>query len=406
MIALSVFCACTLGAMALAVTMLGAIAALIWAYLLFARGMFWRTRPAVGTPEHAHRRVVAVMPARNESVTVGRAVLSLLTTAAVTHVVLVDDGSTDGTADVARSAADSASAGGRLTILQAAPLPPGWSGKLWALEHGIARARAMTPDYLLLTDADVVHAAQTVDTLIAIAEGGRYDLASLMVKLQCRTVSEKLLIPAFVYFFFMLYPPRWTADPQRQTAGAAGGCILIRPQALERCGGVKAIRHEIIDDCALARRVKESGGRVWLGMSSDSASLRQYDTFAEIAKMISRTAFSQLRHSVLLLTTTIIGLAIMFIATIALLFSGVRMAIVLGALAWAMMTVSYVPMVRCYGGNLIWAVTLPAAAVFYMGATLTSAVKYWCGRGGEWKGRVQDQAGGLHSEGDAATQSQ
>jgi hopene-associated glycosyltransferase HpnB len=233
---------------------------------------------------------------------------------------------------------------------------------------------------------------ENIATLVSIAEAGGYDLASFMVKLHCGTLAEKFLIPAFVFFFFMLYPPPWIRDSRRRVAGAAGGCILIRPEALERAGGMAAIRGEVIDDCALARAVKSSGGRVWLGLTESAASARPYQTFAEAGRMISRTAFNQLQHSVWLLLFSLAGLAVTYLLPPALLLSGQRWPVILGASAWLLMTTAYLPMVRFYRLNFLWALTLPLVAVFYMCATLHSAVRYWSGRGGLWKGRVQDPA--------------
>jgi hopene-associated glycosyltransferase HpnB len=241
----------------------------------------------------------------------------------------------------------------------------------------------------LFTDADVAHTPETLGRMLAIAGGGR-DLVSFMVKLQCRTLAEKLLIPAFVFFFFMLYPPAWVGDPRRGTAGAAGGCILIRPAALARAGGLERIRDQIIDDCALANAVKRSGGRLWLSLTESSASLRPYESLAEIGRMISRTAFNQLRHSAWLLLATLFGLAIAYLAPPVLLFAGRGAAAALAGAAWAAMTLSYLPMVRFYRLRPAWALNLPLAAAFYAGATIHSALLYWSGRGGRWKGRVQD----------------
>lgn len=215
-----------------------------------------------------------------------------------------------------------------------------------------------------------------------------------MVKLHCRSVAEKLLIPAFVFFFFMLYPPAWIPDSRRATAGAAGGCLLIRPEALARAGGIAAIRGEIIDDCALARAVKGSGGKIWLGITDNSVSIRPYDTFAEIGSMVSRTAFNQLHHSALLLLGAVVGLAVTYLLPPSLLFSRHAVPVVLGAAAWAGMTFAYLPMIRFYRLNPLWAFTLPLAALFYLGATIHSAIKFWLGHGGEWKGRAQDRTPG------------
>jgi hopene-associated glycosyltransferase HpnB len=213
-----------------------------------------------------------------------------------------------------------------------------------------------------------------------------------MVKLHCRSLAEKLLIPAFVFFFFMLYPPQWIRDPRRKTAGAAGGCILIRSAALERIGGIAAIRGEIIDDCALARAVKRTGGRVWLGATADTHSVRPYNSFGEIEKMIARTAFNQLRHSFWLLLGTVIGMVLTYLLPLALMVSGSARLAMVGAAAFVLMCGSYVPMVQFYELNPLWALTLPFSAAFYTLATLHSAVQYWRGRGGEWKGRAQDRS--------------
>jgi hopene-associated glycosyltransferase HpnB len=262
---------------------------------------------------------------------------------------------------------------------------------MWAVHQGVQEALTLAPDFLLLTDADIVHAPTSVASLVAKAESG-YDLVSLMVRLHCRSIAERLLIPAFVFFFFMLYPPRWVADPRRKTAGAAGGCILVRPEALARAGGIAAIRHEIIDDCALAREVNRSGGRVWLGLADETASVRPYDTFAEIGRMIARTAFNQLKHSALMLAGALIGLTLVYLLPIALVFAHTPAARALGLMAWALMALCYLPMVRFYRLRTWWALVLPASAVFYMGSTVFSAVNYWSGRGGQWKGRAQDVA--------------
>lgn len=369
----------------------GVVTLAIWAYLLLFRGSFWRVRAETAQPNSA--RVIAVVPARNEAENIGRAARSLLMQTGVDlELIIVDDASTDGTAALAREAASSVGATERLTVISGAPLPQGWTGKLWAVQQGVERARALRPDYLLLTDADIEHGKNAVSTLVGVAASKRADLTSYMVKLRCESLAEKLLIPAFVYFFFKLYPPAWIANPRARTAGAAGGCMLVRPEALERAGGIEAIRSEIIDDCALANAIKRSGGRVWLGLTDATQSLRSYRSFAEIGRMISRTAFNQLHHSVLLLMGTIIGLFLTYIMPLDLTCSGVPVAMTLGGLSWAFMTASYIPMIRFYGQNPLWALTLPIAALFYMGATVWSAVLYWTGRGGQWKGRSQDTA--------------
>jgi hopene-associated glycosyltransferase HpnB len=212
-----------------------------------------------------------------------------------------------------------------------------------------------------------------------------------MVKLQCRTLAERALIPAFVFFFLKLYPPPWIARRDRKTAGAAGGCMLIRPAALERIGGIEAIRGELIDDCALAGAVKR-GGTIWMGLTEDTCSIRDYTGFGEILRMISRSAFTQLHHSTLLLAGTILGMAIIYLAPPLLILTGDRIAAACGVAAWIPMMISYVPTLRFYRRSVAWAPLLPLVALFYMIATVDSAIRYFSGRGGFWKGRVQDTA--------------
>ena len=247
----------------------------------------------------------------------------------------------------------------------------------------------------MLSDADISHAPDNVSRLIAVAERHGYDLTSLMVKLRCSSVAERLLIPAFVYFFLLLYPPAWIQNRRRKAAGAAGGCMLVRPAALERMGGIESIRGEIIDDCALARGIKRSGGTVWLGLTPTTLSHRAYEGFAEIERMISRTAFNQLQHSTFVLAGTVIGLIGTYLLPVGLFIGGAlghqQVAMALGSAAWLLMTTTYLPMVRFYGLNPAWALTLPLAAIFYLAATIHSAWKHWTGRGGEWKGRAQDR---------------
>jgi hopene-associated glycosyltransferase HpnB len=258
---------------------------------------------------------------------------------------------------------------------------------MWAVAEGV---RAAGSDYLLLTDADIVHPPEHLAGLVARARDGEYDLVSYMVRLHCRSLAEQALIPAFVFFFFLLYPPAWIRHPRFHAAGAAGGCILIRRAALERIGGIARIRGELIDDCALARAVKDSGGRVWLGLSDTAASIRQYPTFGEIGQMISRTAFTQLGHSGYLLMGAVAGLAVTFLAPPLLTLAGPRGAASgMGALAWLLMSVAYWPSVRYFKRQWFWAPLLPLAALFYLGATLHSAFAHWRGRGGMWKGRAQ-----------------
>ena len=330
-----------------------------------------------------------MIPARDEAGVIARRCSRCLRQTGITplHIFVVDDNSSDGTAEIARSAAPDDD---RLTVIDGKPLPPGWSGKVWAMQQGVEQALSLKPEFLLLTDADIEHSPDGIARLADLAEGG-YDLASFMVKLHCETLAEKLLIPAFVFFFFLLYPPQWIRDPRRKTAGAAGGCMLIRPEALQRAGGMEAIRHEIIDDCALARAVKHSGGNVWLGVTQDTISMRPYDSFAEIERMVDAHGVQPVAaFGWCCCCWRSLGLVLAYVVPLALLFSGSRALTLLGAAAYFMMFVAYLPMVRFYRLNWLWALTLPLSAMFYMAASIHSAVKYWSGRGGEWKGRAQD----------------
>jgi hopene-associated glycosyltransferase HpnB len=364
-----------------------------WAYLASARGSFWRAKSAKPDSSGKARfpgNVVAIVPARNEAELIGPVITSLLSQSVAMPVVLVDDESTDGTADVARRAAKKSGKADALIVIQSKPLPAGWTGKLWSMHQGIERARALNPAWLMLADADVLHGPETAGDLGFIASHGPYDLVSFMVKLHCESLPETLLIPAFVYFFFMLYPPAWIRDTRRSTAGAAGGCMLVRAETLERAGGLESIRGAVIDDCSLARLLKQHGGRLWLGLTDQSQSLRRYETFSDIEHMISRTAFNQLKHSSLLLLCTIAGIVITYLAPPLLLLTRSRLTILMGAAAWATMTITYSTLVRYYRLKPAWALTLPLAALFYLAATIHSAFKYWNGSGGDWKGRVQD----------------
>jgi hopene-associated glycosyltransferase HpnB len=370
------------------------IPVLIWVYLLMGRGQFWRVAAqplAVLCPAEA-RCVVVLMPARNEASVIGTSVASLAhqTFNGVIHIIVIDDDSTDGTAEEAQAAARAAGALVRLRLLRSAELPAGWTGKLWALSQGVAAAAELNADYFLFTDADTCHGATSVASLVADAEAHHRDLVSRMVRLSTATSAERLLIPAFVFFFFKLYPPAWVAAPERKLAAAAGGCILIRPEALARAGGLKAIRSRIIDDCALARAVKDSGGRISLELAGDTRSLRGYESPTEIGAMISRTAFAQLRHSYLLLGATLLGLFLTYLLPAGLLLSADPPLVYCGLAALFLMSLCYLPVVRFYGLSPLWSLCLPVIAIFYSGAVIHSAVQYARGSGGKWKGRVQD----------------
>ena len=367
---------------------------LIWLYLLWCRGNFWRLtqRLAPASAEPPPRSVAVIIPARDEAALIGDSVGSLLQQQfhGRIDVIVVDDGSCDGTAEVALRAAAHIGAAAQVTVLAGSPLAAGWSGKLWAMSQGVEAATRLGADYLLLTDADIHHQPGAVAALVAKAEAAQCDLVSCMVELRVETLAERALVPAFVFFFFMLYPPAWIASRRHRTAGAAGGCMLLRPRALEAIGGLASIRSELIDDCALARAIKASGGRVWLGLTRSARSTRPYGSFAAVGRMISRTAFNQLRHSYALLAATLAGLAVTYLLPPALLLSGDRALIACGAGAWALMSLAYAPVVRFYRLPLAWTLSLPAVAVFYGAATAHSALQYARRRGGQWKGRVQD----------------
>jgi hopene-associated glycosyltransferase HpnB len=378
-------------------TILAAIPLAIWIYLFLARGNFWQLheddiylQPLANWP-----RVVAIVPARNEAETIAQTIRSL---AAQDYpgefsIIIVDDHSKDATANLARKAANESAASRRVRIHSAAPLAPGWTGKLWALNEGVQVASEDKPEFLWFTDADIEHAPDTLHRLVFRAEKDALDLVSLMVLLQAKTFAERLLIPPFLYFFLMLYPPRWIANPNASTAGAAGGCILLRRNVLAPIGGIAAIRGEVIDDCALARAVKKNGGRIWMGLTRRSVSLRSYWSFSEIRNMIARTAFTQLRYSILFLVLALAGLFVTFLLPWFSFLSGEDPAWFLASTAICLMTVTFGVTVRFYSLPWPWALTLPLAAAYYGYATFVSAVRYWLGRGGQWKGRAQAQRG-------------
>ena len=374
---------------------LAAVALAAWIYLLAGRGGFWlaRERDDLRLPPEpaAWPPVTAVIPARNEADVIERAVASLLTHdyPGALRLVVVDDASDDGTGELAVAAAMRLGAGERLTVLTGRPLPPGWTGKLWAVSQGVEEAtRAAAPPFLLITDADIAHAPATLRRLVTRAEAGRLTLVSLMAKLSVETWPERFLIPAFVFFFDMLYHFAWVGDPKRATAAAAGGCMLVRREALEAAGGVAAIRGEIIDDCALAARLKAQGP-IWLGLTDSAVSLRPYRTLAEIGRMVSRSAYAQLGYSPVMLAGTVTGMALVYLAApiIALAADGPARWIALGA--WGLMALAFQPMLAFYRRSPLWGLMLPLIGAAYTLFTLQSALQVWRGRGGMWKGRAQ-----------------
>jgi hopene-associated glycosyltransferase HpnB len=379
---------------------LAVISLLIWIVLTFFRGGFWQVRASDDNAFDSEQlqtwpRIVAVVPARNEAETIARCVESLASQdyPGEFRMVVVDDHSEDGTEALARRAVQQQSvAQNRVTIIQAAELQPGWTGKLWTLQQGVNATSESAPELFWFTDADIVHAPDTLRRLVTLAERQRLDLVSLMVLLQARTIPERLLIPAFLYFFLMLHPPKWIANRRSKTAGAAGGCILLRRQALERIGGITAIRGEVIDDCALARAVKRSGGSIWMGLTRKSVSLRTYSTSREIRDLIARTAFTQLGYSALVFIGTVVAMMLTYLLPVALSFATQPVVWRASLATWALMMVTYLPTIRYYKLSPLWTPLLPLAALFYLYATCLSAARYWMGRGGQWKGRAQATA--------------
>lgn len=368
----------------MAATLVTFVSLIIWLVLLFARSFFWlaRERDDVDPPEPKRwPSVVAVVPARNEADVIARSIGSLLAQdyPGPLRVVLVDDQSTDDTALRARALGD-----GRLEVIAGAPHPAGWTGKLFAVSQGVAQAEA---EYLLLTDADIAHAPDNLRRLVARARDGGYVLVSLMAKLHCESFAEKFLIPAFVFFFDMLFPFGRVNDPRSRTAAAAGGCMLVRREALAAAGGIETIQSEIIDDCALARLMKQQGP-IWLGLTERATSLRPYPAFADIRAMIARSAYAQLDYSPVILLGTVLGMIVLYVVPIAGIAFGGPGAL-FGALAWAAMTVAFQPMLKFYGRSPFWGLALPLIGVFYAAFTIDSAVQHWRGRGGMWKGRAQ-----------------
>jgi hopene-associated glycosyltransferase HpnB len=367
----------------------------IWLYLLVGRGMFWLAGerddagPAGKGPWPS---VVAVIPARDEAESIGATVSSLLRQeySGEFTVIVVDDQSRDGTAQVAREAAAALGAAHRLTVLPGRPLPAGWTGKLWAQHQGVelVETAPRPAAYLLLTDADIVYAPDAVASLVTRAQAHGYVLTSLMAKLRCKSLAERLFVPAFIFFFQMLYPFAWSNDPRRSTAAAAGGCMLVRRETLREAGGMAAIRGALIDDCSLAKVLKLRGP-IWIGLTERVHSIRAYPAVADIHRMVSRTAYAQLNYSPLILAGTVLGLALTYLAPVALALFAHGFAQLLGILAWLAMAFAFQPILRFYRVSPFWGLALPLIAAIYMAFTIDSAYQHARGRGGMWKGRAQ-----------------
>ncbi len=365
-----------------------------WAYLALARGAFWRTHERdVKTPAPATwPPVTAIVPARDEAESIARSIGSLIEQdyPGEFAIILVDDESRDGTASLARTAATARGKAERLTILTGKPLPSGWTGKLWAQNQGVAQAagRDPAPRYLLLTDADIVHAPDSLRTLVSEAEAGSLALTSRMAMLRCESLAERLLIPAFIFFFQMLYPFAWANDRGRTTAAAAGGCMLVRRDALEQAGGLAAIRHALIDDCALARLIKRIGP-IRIALTQRVTSIRPYPAVADVGRMISRSAYAQLNYSAALLAGTIAGLTLIYLAPVLLALFSDGLTRIAGIACWIAMAFLFQPTLRFYQVSLVYGLLLPLIAAIYMWFTCASAVAHARGRGGMWKGRAQ-----------------
>ncbi len=371
---------------------------LIWLYLVAARGGFWRTAerddasPVGDIAPGAWPVVAAVIPARDEAECVGQTVASLLrqTYPGEFTVVLVDDQSRDGTGQVARDAAAGLGATGRLTVISGSALPAGWTGKLWAQRQGVeaCESAARPPDYILFTDADIVYAPDALQVLVARATRDGLVLTSLMAKLRCKSFAERLFVPAFIFFFQMLYPFAWANNPRRSTAAAAGGCMLVRREALRAAGGLAAIRDALIDDCSLAKLLKQQGP-ISISLTDRVHSIRAYPKIDDIRHMVSRTAYAQLRYSPLILLGTVLGLALTYLAPVALALLARGLPQFIGIFTWILMALAFRPVLRFYRVSTLWAPLLPVIAAMYMAFTLDSAYQHARGRGGMWKGRAQ-----------------
>jgi len=367
---------------------LAAFALLVWIDLAAFHGSFWRSGPVLSASSapFGRAKVAVVIPARDEAESIRAVLESLLAQdySGSLSILLVDDNSTDGTGEIAAQFVSDE----RLTILHGQPLPSGWSGKLWAVHQGLEHKNAQTADYVLLTDADIVHAPGHVSALVAKAESDGLEMVSEMVRLRCKTFVERALIPAYIFFFQMLYPFARVANPKRRIAGAAGGTMFVSRVALDRIDGVSRIRHQLIDDCALAHEIKSTGGRIWLGHAELATSERVYAKWIEVWNMIARTAYVQLKHSPLLLLSCVASMFLLYCAPVLWAVFARGLTQVLGIEIWLLMALLFQPTLRRYRRDPLWGLALPAIALFYMAATVASAVRHSLGHGGGWKNRV------------------
>jgi hopene-associated glycosyltransferase HpnB len=366
----------------------GFLPLMIWLYLLLFHRGFWllreRDTAPVSEPD-SWPSVVAVVPARNEADVIQRSIGSLVAQdyPGEFRIVLVDDQSDDGTGDLARGLNS-----GRLTVLSGAARPPGWTGKLWAMKQGSDHAVASRPEFLWFTDADIAHSPDNLRNLVARAQSGNKVLVSLMVRLSCKTTAEHFLIPAFVFFFDMLFPFGAVNNPASRVAAAAGGCMLARRENLQKAGGIEAIRHNIIDDCALGRAMKTQGP-VWLGLTDRAVSLRPYEHISDVRHMVTRSAYAQLGYSPLVLAGTMLGLGLVYLAPVMTALFAWGPSQLAGWAAWMIMALMFQPILRFYNRSPFWGMGLPLIGAFYAGFTLDSAIQHWRGKGGMWKGRAQ-----------------
>jgi hopene-associated glycosyltransferase HpnB len=373
---------------------LSIVAVGIWTYLLLFRGFFWREAPHAA-PDHAPAswpEVAIVTPARNEADVVGRSMAALLAQdyPGPIHIVLVDDDSSDGTAEAAERAAAGSQSHHMLRVVKNAALAPGWTGKMWAVNRGLDEAERLAPNakYVLLTDADILHERGSIRQLVARAEQGGYKMVSLMARLKTETLAERALIPAYIFYFQKLYPFAWVRDAGNKTAGAAGGCMLVDRAALNAIGGIAAIRSALIDDCALGKAIK-TRGPIWLGLADGVASLRGYPHWGDVWMLIARSAFTQLGFSLAMLLVSTVMMLATYVLPLALMLFAAGPARLLGAIAFAAMVFAYQPTLRYHRLPALWALAMPLVAGFYTAATIDSALRYWSGRGGQWKGRMQ-----------------
>ena len=386
--------------MATIILSLTLLSLVIWLFLILFWGQFWRINHQLeATPDknienNTLPTVCVIIPARNEADVIPISLRSLLLQDYPGNftIFLVDDQSSDGTANIAQGVAYALDKTPQLQIISSPPLPPGWTGKLWAMEQGVQTASQLKPDYFLLTDADIEHHPSNLRRLVAKAETHKLDLVSIMVRLRCQSFWEQLLIPAFVFFFQKLYPFSWVNNPKKAIAAAAGGCILIQQQALNRIGGLQIIRQALIDDCSLAKAVKSTNGKIWLGLSTLTYSLRPYDSLKTIWDMVARSAYTQLNYSPLLLIGSLLGMTLVYIVPPVGIILGVvfgNWTITLTAfIGYLLMIFAYFPITRFYKCSPAFAFSLPIIAFMYTCMTIDSALQHWQGRGGAWKGRV------------------